>query len=213
MSHLHWDHVQGIPFFPPVLSADSQLTIVAPPQPGDDELADVFNAFLRPPMFPVRLDDLPGNISFVTRSSGSFSHGALQVGVVAVQHNGATNGYRIDEAATGQSVAYISDHQQPCGDPTLSIRPYWRSVMASMYSSMTPSTTTQSLRRRRLRGHSTVRYAVEVARQAGVKELYLFHHDPSHSDEWVAAAVADANDIAGGQFVVRAATEGLTFSP
>ncbi len=208
VSHLHWDHVQGIPFFPPVRDSDSVLHVIAPPQPGATKLSDVFDAFLQPPMFPVRLADFAGAVTFESRAGGTIDHGPLRVTIRAVQHNGATNGYRIDDPRSGHSVAYISDHQQPTLDSTHidnAALELCDGVDVLIHDAQYDNA---EFAVRQSWGHSTIEYAVEVAARSGAKHLCLFHHDPSHNDEWIANAVAEATGIAAGRFTVSAAIEG-----
>ena len=113
VTHLHWDHVQGLPFFSPVLRAGSQLDVYAPP-PGDSTLEEAFDEFMAPPYFPVRVADLPGEMRFHTVTDADFTIGDVRVMARSVPHIGPTNGYRIER--DGMAVAYISDHQQPLDD-------------------------------------------------------------------------------------------------
>ncbi|NNE96293.1 MAG: hypothetical protein HKN24_09725, partial [Acidimicrobiales bacterium] len=94
VTHLHWDHVQGIPFFKPLLHPQSQLTLVGPPQ-TDSTLAAQVERFVKPPLFPVHLDVLPGRVDFVETSSGSLNVGSCTITTAPVPHCGDTNGYRI----------------------------------------------------------------------------------------------------------------------
>ena len=110
MTHLHWDHVQGLPFCVPINREGAQLDIYGPPQEGLT-LAEAFEEFMRPPYFPVRIGDLVGDIRFHTVDDTDFAVGDAKVRARYVPHVGATFGYRVEFA--GISVAYISDHQQP----------------------------------------------------------------------------------------------------
>ncbi len=206
LTHLHWDHVQGIPFFVPLLRPDAQLRLVGPEQPGSN-LRHEIESFIRPPLFPVDLSVLPCEIDFIEMSAGRLSSGSSTVTVAPVPHCGPTNGYRIDNA--GSSVVYIPDHQQPV-DGSHGVTP---SVLElcdgadilihdAQYDDAEFVTKADW-------GHSTVTYAAEVARQAGVRRLVLFHHDPMHDDDWIAKAVVAAQAHAGDDIEVMAASEGL----
>ncbi len=207
VSHLHWDHVQGLPFFTPVLRPGAELEIVAPVQEGQT-LAEAFAAGLAPPLFPVTLDQLPGTFRYRETSDGSFQVGSATVTVFPVTHVGPTNGYRID--AGDASVAYISDFQQPL-DGSLGLSDVvieaCRGVDVLIHDAQYDP---EEFKMKASWGHCTVEYAVEVARAAGVKRLALYHHDPGHNDEWVDRAREMADDLAGDDFSVIAAAEGLT---
>jgi phosphoribosyl 1,2-cyclic phosphodiesterase len=183
LTHIHWDHVQGLPFFVPALQAGSQLDVYGPGDAGLS-LEAAFDEFMRPPFFPVRVRDLQGQITFHDVHDTDLAIGGAKVRVRPVPHTGATNGYRIEW--DGATVAYISDHQSPCAaggegdtiaDTVLELcdgadllihdTQYWPGEWAQ----------------KRDWGHCTVDYAVLVAREARAKQLVMFHHDPSHGDE------------------------------
>lgn len=210
VTHLHWDHVQGLPFFLPLLRAGAQLTVVAPEQDEGTTLADAIGAFVSPPLFPVDLSELPGSIEFHETSSGSFDVGSATVTCTSVTHCGPTNAYRIE--ANGTSVVYISDHQQPADQPTFvpdSVLELCRDADVLIHDAQYDA---EEFETRATWGHSTYDYAAEVARQSGVRTLVLFHHDPTHGDDWVANAVVEAQKTAGPDVEVVAASEGLTMS-
>lgn len=208
VTHLHWDHVQGIPFFKPLLHPDSKLRFIGPPQ-TDSTLAEEVAKFVTPPLFPVRLNALPGTVDFVeTDGSTVISAGSCTITTASVPHCGETNGYRIQNSIG--SVAYISDHQQPA-DGSFSVAPevieLCRDVDVLIHDAQYSAEEFES---RADWGHSTPQYALEVAKAVGAKRLVLFHHDPSHSDEWVRAAertIAEAGAVLGIDVV--AAYEGL----
>ena len=206
VSHLHWDHVQGLPFFPLLLRPGGQLTMVGPGQ-GPDGLSEAVAAFCRPPVFPVELAALPGTVEFVEMEKGTFSVGAATVTVTPCPHVGPTSAYRIDVGSA--SVAYISDHQQSpdgslevdsgvvelCRDVDILIHDAQYSVAEFPLKSTW--------------GHCTVDFAVEVAARAGARRLVLYHHDPAHTDTVLDEFLARGQRLAAGRFEVLAASEGL----
>ena len=206
VTHLHWDHIQGLPFFGPILRPGSTLDIIGPTQHGDS-LEEVVGAALSPPMFPVPLAHLPGEIRFREVSKACFTVGSALVTAFPVPHVGPTNGYRIE--AGGASVAYISDFQQPPGDdPDVPphIVEHCRGVDVLIHDAQYDPA---EFAAKSTWGHCTVAYAVQVARAAGARRLVLFHHDPLHDDAWIDRAVDEANDLADGEVEVLAASEGL----
>ena len=214
VTHLHWDHVQGLPFFAPLNRAGARLDVYGPGHDGAT-LGECFGEFMRPPYFPIRCDELAGSLSFQDLSAGSFTVGDALVTACPVPHVGETNGYRID--CDGSSVAYISDHQEPIGSPTSvddSVLELCADVDVLIHDAQyTPA----ELAERETWGHCTVAYAVEVARQAGARQLVLFHHDPSRDDEMIDALVAGARaEMTGGRVgrvdCLMAAHEGLTLT-
>lgn len=211
VAHLHWDHVQGLPFFSPVLRPGSRLDIYGPP-PGEHTLEEAFDDFMGPPYFPVRVADLPGDIRFHTVADTSFSIGDVGVMVRSVPHIGPTNGYRLER--DGLAVAYISDHQQPIDgslvvpDSVLELCDHADLVIHDAQYTAAEFETKAHW------GHCTTEFAVQVAAQSGARRLALFHHDPEHDDSVVDSLARLANQRARqlGVAEVVAASEGTTLS-
>jgi phosphoribosyl 1,2-cyclic phosphodiesterase len=211
LSHLHWDHIQGLPFFAPLLQEGARMRIVAPAQESAGP-ADVFAETIRPPLFPVHLVALPGTLEFVEVADDSLSIGDVEVLSRVIPHIGRTCGYRITWG--GVSVAYLSDHQMPT-DGSFAATPgaldLCRGADLVIHDAQY---TTDEFARKRDWGHCTIEYAVWLAGHAGAKQLALFHHDPSHDDETLdrlAAAAAECGKLTG--LSVFAAREGMTVTP
>ncbi len=211
VSHLHWDHVQGLPFCGPLHCEGAQLDVYGPSEDGKD-LAEAFGEFIRPPFFPVRVEDLVGEVRFHTIEEGDMVVGDAKVRTRAVPHVGVTFGYRVE--LDGGSVAYISDHQQPLdggmeiADSVLELAD---GVDVLIHDAQyTPA----EFAERAHWGHCTVEYAVNVANRAGAKQLVLFHHDPGHDDAAIDEILrgAEAMGQAVGLNQVLAASEGLTLT-
>jgi phosphoribosyl 1,2-cyclic phosphodiesterase len=208
VSHLHWDHVQGLPFFGPALCPGNRLDVYAPPPGCGMTLAEAFDTCIRPPFFPVTLAELPGTTTLREAVPGErFELDGAWVTARTVPHVGPTVGYRIDWH--GVSVAYIPDHQQPA-DPSevdRAVLALARDVDLLIHDAQyTPG----EFAEKATWGHSTVTYAVEVARQAGAAKLALFHHDPLHDDDTIDRLLGEARLEAGcGSLEVIAAHEGM----
>jgi ribonuclease BN (tRNA processing enzyme) len=207
-SHLHWDHVQGLPFFAPALVPGSRLRVVAPRQEDGRTVAEAFADIIRPPQFPIPIGAVPGELTFAEAPAGWFSLPGARVLARDVPHVGPTIGYRIE--ADGAVVAYAPDHQQPV-DGSFRVAD---SVLELCDGADLLIHDAQYLRpefeRKRTWGHCTVDYAVWVAKQAGVRRLALFHHDPQRDDESLeetTACAARAGERLGVE--VFAAREGL----
>jgi len=209
VTHLHWDHVQGLPFFVPALIPGSRLDIYGPVQDGIT-LAEAFEEFMRPPYFPVRVADLPGDIRFHDLADGEHVVGGAKVTVRTVPHIGPTSGYRVE--IDGRSVVYIPDHQQPL-DGGYEIAPQVLELCdgADLLIHDAQYTPEEFIVKAHW-GHCTVDYAMAVAREAGVRRLALFHHDPSHCDDLVDELLLRCRDRASAMGIeeVIAAFEGLT---
>nr|WP_249419984.1 MBL fold metallo-hydrolase [Rhabdothermincola salaria] len=211
VTHLHWDHVQGLPFCPPLLSPGAELTVYGPAD-GSRSFGEAFDQLMAPPFFPVRAHELSGDIVFVTLPAGTHQIAGASVTAALVPHTGETFGYRIER--DGVAVVYISDHQQPVDDPS-HIAPAVLSLCqgADLLIHDAQYTPDEFVLRAHW-GHCTVDYAVHVAAEAGVRALALFHHDPGHDDESVDLLELAAAERARERGVpkVFAAAEGLTVS-
>lgn len=210
VTHLHWDHVQGLPFCQPLLVPGSTLSVFGPSHDGVG-FAEAFDDLMRPPFFPVTRQDLPSDISFVTIDEGIHDIGGAKVTALEVPHTDTTFGYRIER--DGFSVAYVSDHQQPSDGVSVqsAVLELCRGVDVLIHDAQF---TPDEFALKSTWGHCTVGYAVRVAAAAEVGQLVLFHHDPSHDDETLDRLLIEAREL-GGELGVRsivAAFEGLTIT-
>jgi len=211
VTHLHFDHVQGLPFLAPADRPGARLDVYAPPQDGES-LADAFEGFIRPPYFPIRWSDLRGDYRFHEVASTDLVLGDAKVSVRDVPHVGRTNGYRIELG--GATVAYVSDHQMPC-DGALVVPDGVRALADGADLLIHDAQyTPEEFAEKSHWGHCTVEFAVHVAVTAGARRLALFHHDPNHGDDVVDALLARARAAvpAGVDLEVLAAAEGLTIT-
>lgn len=163
---------------------------------------------MTPPFFPVETAQLSATITFDDALDREFRLGDTDVMARPVPHTGTTAGFRVTR--NGVSVAYIPDHQEPIDDPTHvapSVLELCRDVDVLIHDAQF---TADELAAKADWGHSTPEYAVEVARQAGVKMLVLFHHDPAHDDDMVDEIAQRMAELAADDpFEVIAAAEGL----
>ncbi len=208
LTHLHWDHTQGLPFFTPMLQPGSELDIYAPFQEDGRTVEEVFRATVRPPLFPIGIDQFPGTIRFHDLGNEEIELGGLKVMCRLVPHVGPTLGYRVEY--DGVSVVYISDHQQPHdGAFTASESALELAAGADLLihdSQYTP----EEFALKYNWGHCTVDYAVWFAMTAKVRRLALFHHDPTRHDDEIDALGECAGNVArlGGVEVITSA-EGM----
>jgi phosphoribosyl 1,2-cyclic phosphodiesterase len=210
ITHLHWDHVLGLPFFPPALRPGAKLALHAPVQESGQDLASALRSMWCPPSFPITIDDLPGAFSFHEHGDDEFMIGDVRVMSRLVPHIGNTLGYRLEWG--GRSVAYLSDHQQPASSAyTLAdgARELCEGVDMLIHDAQF---TPEEFATKAHWGHCTIEYAVWVAKECGVGTAVLFHHDPSHDDDTLDRLRDQAAGCFGGVVNVVSAAEGLTLT-
>lgn len=215
LSHTHWDHIQGLPFFAPFFGQENAVRIWGPKQ-GDVDLSAILRQQMHPVVFPVPLDRLAAELSVAHVDPGSFEINGFAVAAIRLRHPGNTLGYRLTPAGGGPSVAYVTDNELgPGGDYDVGSSwrdefvKFLRGVDVLIHDAMyTPG----ELEEHRGWGHSSYEEAVTLGAEAGVKRLVLFHHRPEHDDTAMAALAKDAQGVAHGtrqELEVIAATEAL----
>ena len=212
LSHLHLDHLQGLGFFRPLFEPDREIHIWGPSSPVQS-LADRISTYLSPPLFPVRLADIPAHLEFHDAPEEPMRIGSLTVRASLVTHQGPTVGYRIEER--GRSLVYLPDHEPGLG-LGLSGRPVeWVSGYNLAHRVDLLLHDAQygdgEYPHHIGWGHSAIGHVVDFARMAEVDQLLLFHHDPYHTDDELELLVADAQRCWGPESNrVQAACEGMT---
>jgi len=181
VSHLHWDHIQGLPFFVPILRPGASFDIYAPAQEDGRGVAEAFDSFMRAPYFPVTVTELPGKIRFHDVEEGPLRIGGARVTALAIPHVGRTYGYRIEWG--GASLAYLPDHQQRA-DGGFDIHDAVLELTDGVVLLVHDAQYTQpEFAKKATWGHCTYEYAMWVAKRSRVKSLALFHHDPMRTDD------------------------------
>jgi phosphoribosyl 1,2-cyclic phosphodiesterase len=217
LSHTHWDHIQGLPFFKPLSSRGTAVSIYGAAQEGVP-LKVILGRQMDPMVFPVPLNALAAALTVVEISEGDFEIDDFRICAFRLRHPGTTLGYRLVPVAGGQEVAYVTDNELGSGG-SYEVPPDWRRRMVefvggadtlihdAMYSD-------QIIQARAGWGHSTPRQAVDLAREARCRRLILFHHEPEHSDDALDHLLVDTRLYARGvapTLVVEAAAEGMKF--
>lgn len=192
LSHLHMDHIQGLGFFRPMFQPSLEVHLWGPPSATLD-LRSRLTRYLSPPLFPIRLRDLSSHVELHNAPDRPVRIGGLVVTSASVIHPGPTVGYRISE--NGASMAYIPDHEPALGVPDFPDEPGWTSghELAKKVDLLVHDTQYfPDERRTRIGwGHSATVEAAAFARQAGVRRLAAFHHDPAHDDDTIDRLVAE----------------------
>ena len=215
LSHAHWDHIQGLPYFKPFFSPGNAVRIWGSQQ-GEVSLEEILRQQMHPAVFPVPLDALSARLTVEHVGSGDFPVGEFTVRSMRLRHPGTTLGYRLTPRAGGASLAYMTDNELGAGG-TYAIGAGWRKELVGFLKGVDvlihdAMYTPEELRQHAGWGHSSYTEAVELAAEARVRRLVLFHHEPDHGDADMDAVLAEARKAAktlGGPAEVLAAQEGL----
>ena len=178
LTHFHWDHIQGIPSFAPIRNA----TIYSGVDPA--ELERLLAAQMQPPYYPV---PMPEDLEYQQIVMVSSRVGDLVIRPFPLHHPNGATGYRIE--SPGATIVYASDHEH--GDVRCDgiLRSFAALADILIYDAQY---TPEEYEHRRGWGHSTWREAVKLAKETGVRQLVLFHHDPFRTDRQVDAIVREA---------------------
>lgn len=219
LTHAHWDHIQGIPFFAPIFQQGNRFTIW-----GSKALQTSIDRVIRdqmsPVVFPVSFEELSARIEFGEIAEERRVGDGYEVAAFAVQHPGGALGYRFSgRTSRDRSFVYISDNELAAHE-TYKSRPDWKDKLVEFARGATvlihdATYTSEEYQRHRGWGHSTYEEAVTLALDAGVEELVLFHHRPERSDDEVDQCVAACQAMVkarGSRLKVCAAAEGMTLS-
>ena len=201
LTHTHWDHINGFPFFAPAFSPDFSLRIMAghlSGKPGG--IRAVLANQMENPTFPVPLSAMRGAVCFDDFAAGDTL--AFPPGVVvrtgALNHPNGSTGYRIEHG--GVSVCYVTDTEHLPGQPDRNVLDLIAGADLVIYDS---TYTDDEFPAKVGWGHSTWQEAVRLAQAAGVKQLVLFHHDPDHDDACMARIEAEAVALLPGTIAAR----------
>jgi ribonuclease BN (tRNA processing enzyme) len=219
LSHAHWDHIQGIPFFAPIFQQGNRFTIWGS-KALEPNLGRVIRDQMHPVVFPVPFEELEARIDFGEIAERHVGDG-YEVKAFAVQHPGGALGYRFaDRGKEAGSFVYISDNElNPAAE--YPGRPAdWKDQLVEFVRGAKllvhdATYTADEYERHRGWGHSTYEDAVTLALDAGVEQLVLFHHRPERTDEEVDRCVDACRALVAGRgsrITVMAAAEGMTLS-
>lgn len=214
VSHTHWDHIQGLPFFTPFFGSGNAVRIWGAKQ-GEVDLSTILRQQMHPVVFPVPLDALSAELGVQHVEPGPFELEAFAVNAIRLRHPGNTLGYRLSPGGGGGDLAYVTDNELGDGGE-YDVGRHWRQEFVRFLEGVDllihdAMYTPDELERHRGWGHSSYTEAVDLAREAGVKRLVLFHHRPEHDDAAMDQLVEAAQECAaqaGGPQVI-AAVEGM----
>src|SRR6516225_4469374 len=210
ITHAHWDHIQGFPFFKPAYDSKNEIRIFGFDGAGAT-FREIMTEPMRAPFFPITMRELSARMDINKLNEMKFSLGKLDIHAAFVNHPGVCAGYRI--FTSGGSVAFLPDHEpyefflhaargkqlspgqakKIATDQHAALVQFLRGsdilIVDSQY-------TDQEYETHIVWGHGSISSAVSLALEAEVQMLLLFHHDPSHDDETVDTMVESARKLA-----------------
>jgi len=207
LTHFQWDHVQGLPFIPPLHRRDARIRIHAPCQ-SNMCVSDILKGLMAPLYFPIPHDEFAAHITLHALGEQPLSlAGGVEIDSLRVQHPSTTHGYRLRRGDT--IVAYVPDNELGADQAAFEqLAEFVRGARLLIHDAML---TDAEYETRRGWGHSTFRQALHLAERAGVRELRLFHHAPDRTDaelERILACLRQDLAARGSELRVDCAREG-----
>ncbi len=196
-SHVHWDHIQGLPFFGPLYLEGNELDIY-----GGTSLPitieEILHRQMSPPVFPVPMKTLPSTLRFHDQKPGDvIETDNCRVSLIAMYHPNGSYGYRFD--SEGKSMVFATDVEhmtEDVVDPRL--QKFCTDADVLIYDCQYTEDEYHGRNGHFPRigwGHSTMNHGVKLAKAANVKQLILFHHDPAHCDDTVKKIESEAREL------------------
>jgi phosphoribosyl 1,2-cyclic phosphodiesterase len=204
LTHTHWDHINGFPFFVPAYDSKRSIRIMAGHLKNQGGVQDVLSTQMHNPMFPVPLEAMQAKLVFEDFEAGDtfeVSKG-VTIRTAPLNHPNGATAYRVDHK--GKSVVYVTDTEHKPGEPDQNILGLIEGADVVIYD----STYTESEFPAKVGwGHSTWEEGMRLCRAANVGRLAIFHHDPDHNDEFMDKLAKEAADAWEGNFVSREGME------
>lgn len=190
MSHVHWDHIMGLPFFTPAYVPGNRIRFYG----GHANLEFALRRQMDPPSFPVDFSHLRANIEFIHMDPGRpYEVAGIDVTAKLQRHSGDSYGYRFE--GNGKSVVYSTDSEHKLDDPAevTAFADFFRDADVVIFDAMYSLADAISIKADW--GHSSNVVGVELCQLAGARHLCLFHHEPASDDAAIEAALASARRL------------------
>ena len=230
LTHYHWDHVCGLPFFVPAFVSDWKINFFGP---GDSPklIEEHVSAQMQAPYFPVGTETWLAETNYLTPENDGFQYGPMKIDFSNVHHPGITYGYKIE--VNNKTIVYASDNECMFIEKSVKHRSNeFNEEEHELYKEMIHEEHQSELNliqdadilihdaqytpddydKKRGWGHSCYIDTINTAIDANVKELYLFHHDPNYNDTTMEAILKHSNEIIkekGASLICHIAKEGM----
>jgi phosphoribosyl 1,2-cyclic phosphodiesterase len=213
LTHFHWDHIQGFPFFAPLYDAEDRIKVIGPKQ-KDIDVQNLFAGQMGPIYFPVPFSFVAAEMEFEHLNDGGYEVGEFELEVMRMRHPSFVIGYKIKVG--GHVICFVPDNELD-GDMYNELDRGFEKRMVDFVGDadllIHDSMYTEAEYPKRVGwGHSTFEQTLRLGAEAGVKKLLFSHHDPSRTDYELDAVVAKMREDAarsGADMVVEAAKEGV----
>lgn len=210
LTHNHWDHIQGFPFFKPIYQPGREITISVGNVDFDDK--DAILKQMSGSTFPVDYRDLPSNISLKTQLSTKkhFKINGFSISTAPLNHPGGGSAYCVN--ADGYTIAYVTDNElNPPGKARTSINEWATFIKGADLLIHDAQFLESDLPLKHGWGHSTMNQVIELALQAQVKNVAFISHDPARSDDELLAIEGSLQQLYGDRLSITYGREGQTF--
>lgn len=199
LTHSHWDHINGFPFFGPAFMANTHFTICAGHLHNSVGIENVLASQMANPLFPVPLEALQAELVFQDFEAGEkWMLGDVEIRTAPLNHPNGATGYRISHG--GKSMCYITDTEHLPGKPDQNVLGLIEGADLVIYDS---TYSDDEFTSKVGWGHSTWQEGIRLCRAANVRQLALFHHDPDHDDDYMRRVETEAHEVWDGTIVAR----------
>jgi phosphoribosyl 1,2-cyclic phosphodiesterase/ActR/RegA family two-component response regulator len=226
LTHTHWDHIQGFPFFAPAYNPNNGLRVLGY-EGSRQGLQTCFEVQMENPFFPIGLGQMPGNLRFELQEELELEIGKVSCRAHFANHPGVTVAYRLESGSA--NLVYMPDHEAytrmrlhsaNAPEAIAEVAGFSQAEEEKLMKFLEGADVLIMDSQYQLKeyeshigwGHSCFEDTVTTAIRAGIKRLYLFHHDPSHADETVSRMVARSREIVAehkSDLIVESGREGV----
>ena len=200
LTHTHWDHINGFPFFGPAFLSNNHFSILAGHLADLGGIENVLANQMANPTFPVPLEALQAELNFMDFQAGDTweIYPGVTVKTKPLNHPNGATGYRIENA--GKSLCYVTDTEHVVGKPDETVLALIEGADLVIYDS---TYNDEEFPAKIGWGHSTWEEGIRLCKMAGIKQLAIFHHDPDHNDDIMREVEHQAREVWDGALVCR----------